>query len=251
MTNGSKIAIVVPLKGMTAQSFEPRREFLLGLAAPGTEIGVYFVPDSPRDIESRFDKALVAPLVCRACVSAERDGYQGVMLWGGVDPAVPVARETVEIPVVGPFEASLAYANLLATSFSVLMPVGYRYFINEDTVREHGLEARCRSLRGIEMEPEETGDHPDVSMQRLYEQGRLARDEDGAHALVWGCLTLWDRIHELGPRLGIPVINPAMAAMFMLDSLIRMGQTFSHRTYPRISEADRQLAFDFYRTRGE
>ena len=101
------------------------------------------------------------------------------------------------------------------------------------------------------MEPEETGEHPEVSMERLYEQGKLARDEDGAHALLWGCLTLWDRVHELGPRLGIPVINPAMAALFTLDSLIRMRQTFSHRTYPRIHEDDRELAFRFYRLRGE
>jgi allantoin racemase len=64
--------------------------------------------------------------------------------------------------------------------------------------------------------------------------GRLVRNR-GADVLVLGCMSMafLGMAETLGERCGVPVLNPARAALKTAEALASMRITHSRRTYPR------------------
>ena len=63
----------------------------------------------------------------------------------------------------------------------------------------------------------------------------------GAETIVLGCMSMafLDVEHELGARLGVPVVNPAKVALGVAELLVRAGQTAEPRDVPAAAEAHR------------
>ena len=74
---------------------------------------------------------------------------------------------------------------------------------------------------------------PDIAKRRVTEEARHALTSDGADCIILGCLSLafalFDR--ELAQALGVPVINPALAALKQLESLVSLGVSHSKVAY--------------------
>ena len=75
-----------------------------------------------------------------------------------------------------------------------------------------------------------------IAEKRSGEEAIAARDRDGADCIVLGCMSLafagFDA--RLTQRIGIPVINPVKAAVYTLETMVKMqlaqsGKAFPHR----------------------
>jgi hypothetical protein len=84
-----------------------REQVALSYATPEIEIGIISTPASPyvRGM-SPTDIQMAAPLFIEAFREAERQGYDAVVPLGMLDLGVDGGKSAVDIPVVGPFEAS-------------------------------------------------------------------------------------------------------------------------------------------------
>ncbi|RLE94886.1 MAG: hydrogenase expression protein HupH, partial [Thermoprotei archaeon] len=206
---------------------ELTREILSKVAFQGTEIDVVSLERGPASIESAYDEALAVPEVLKIVVEAERQGYDAVVILCMGDPGVAPARELVKIPVVGPCQASLTIASTLGERCSILtilreaVPTFWRL------ARRYGFEGHLASVRSIEIPVLKLWDDRDVVFRALAREGRLAIEEDGADVLILGCTGMMDLGERLQQQLGVPVVDPALAALKYAELLVSLN--LSHR----------------------
>lgn len=184
---------------------------------PGTEVHVTSLPEREgrlSHIEFRAYEAMATRGIVRAARQAAREGFDAFAIGCFYDTALHDAREVSgEMVVTAPCVASCEIAASLANRFGII--VGRRKWVHQmhSTVREHGHEHRLSGFYHVEMGVTEfQRDHAETG-RRLIEAGRKAVEEDFAEALILGCTMEVGFYHEVEARLGVPVIDPSIAAL--------------------------------------
>ena len=141
--------------------------------------------------------------------------------------------EIVEIPVIGPGTSAMHLAAQLGHRFSIISPLegGGRVAAR---LRSLGLDAKFASVRGIAMSVFDLAQHREATLARVADMGRRLVQEDGADVLVLGCMSMafLDITDDLQIRLGIPVVNPVMAALKTAEMVVAMHLSHSKSAYP-------------------
>ena len=184
---------------------------------PQTEVHVASLPASEggfTHIEFRAYEAMVTRGIIRATRAAVREGFDAMAIGCFYDTALHDAREVSgDMIVTAPCAASCEIAASLANRFGII--VGRRKWVNQmhATVREHGHEHRLSGFYHVELGVTEfQQDHAETG-RRLLEAGRKAVQEDFAEALILGCTMEVGFDREVQRQLGVPVIDPSVAAL--------------------------------------
>lgn len=213
------------------------RDQVLAVARPDATIDVVNPLGVPPAIESSLDEAACIPPMLELVKRAPAQGYDAVVIACFSDPGLDAAREAVDIPVVGIQESALHLAAQLGHQFSVLTTLKHRKPLRERAALIAGLDRRLASCRPLDLPVLETVEDRDHVMQRIVSVGRQAIDEDGAEVLVLGCAGLGDLAERAGRELGVPIVDPNMAAVKLCETLVDMKLTHSraglYRARPR------------------
>jgi allantoin racemase len=184
---------------------------------PQTEVHVASLPESEggfTHIEFRAYEAMVTRGVIRAVRAAAREGFDALAIGCFYDTALHDARElSGGMVVTAPCVASCEIAASLANRFGII--VGRRKWVHQmhSTVRELGHEHRLSGFYHVELGVNDfQRDHVE-SERRLTEAGRKAVEEDFAEAVILGCTMEIGFYKELEKKLGVPVIDPSVAAL--------------------------------------
>jgi allantoin racemase len=184
---------------------------------PGTEVHVASLPAGEgrfSHIEFRSYEAMVTRGIIRAVRQAAREGFDAFAIGCFYDTALHDAREVSgEMIVTAPCQSSCEIATTLANRFGII--VGRRKWVHQmhSTVREHGHEHRLSGFYHVELGVTEfQQDHAETG-RRLIAAGRKAVEEDHAEALVLGCTMEVGFYREVERQLGVPVIDPSIAAL--------------------------------------
>ncbi|QDY99028.1 hydantoin racemase [Nitratireductor mangrovi] len=184
---------------------------------PGTEVHVTSLPASEggfTHIEFRSYEAMVTRGIVRAARAAAREGFDAFAIGCFYDTALHDAREVSgDMIVTAPCVASCEIAASLSNRFGVI--VGRRKWVHQmqSTVHEHGHRDRLAGFYHVELGVNEfQADHAETG-RRLIEAGRKAVEEDFAEALILGCTMEVGFYQEVERRLGVPVIDPSIAAL--------------------------------------
>ena len=73
------------------------------------------------------------------------------------------------------------------------------------------------------------------AIEKAADAARVAVEQDGADVLVLGCMSmafLPGICEELGRRVGVPVVNPVMAALKTAEALVSMRLAHSKAAWP-------------------
>jgi len=209
-------------------------------SSPETSINIAFIAQGPPSIESAFDSALAVPEILRLSQQAEVNGMDAIILDCMCDLGLDAVRELVDIPVVGPSQASMSLASILANRFGVIALLSKndppRY---QNLWRLYDLTGRGVSIRSIDIPVLSLHEDSSLLLEALIKQAILAVAEDDAHALVLGCTGLGGQIarevqsglEEAGYN-GVPVIDPTGAAIKMAETMVTLGISHSKMTYP-------------------
>lgn len=109
----------------------------------------------------------------------ERSGdFDGIVIACFGDPGLFAAREISQAPVVGIAGASMLVACTIAHRFSVVTVLPRVKPWIEDTVRLHGLGARCASVRTTPLTVLECKRDPRAAEREIRPRGQ-ARDRGG------------------------------------------------------------------------
>ena len=184
---------------------------------PGTEVHVTSL--KPADgafthIEYRSYEAVVSTGIVRAARAAAAEGFDALAIGCFYDTALHDAREVSgDMVVTAPCAASLEIAASLANRFGII--VGRRKWVHQmnAAVRDNGMAERLSGFYPVELGVNDFQTDHDVTERRITAAGKKAIDEDFAEALILGC-TLEIGFHDrLSQALGVPVIDPSIAAL--------------------------------------
>ncbi|MBM4465510.1 MAG: hydrogenase expression protein HupH [Chloroflexi bacterium] len=222
---------------ITTRWAEDTRRTYADAARPGTRVSVVSLDWGTASIESYRDEALVVPDILAKVVEAEPAGADAVIIDCMADPGLYAARELVNIPVVGPAQASMHLAAMLGYRFSVLTVFDHDIPAVEDQVARYGLSTRLASVRAFNIPVLALDEDTEATVEVLVNLSEQAVRQDGAHVIIPGCTGL----AGLAPRIQaglaergceVPVLDPPSVAMKLAESLVDLGQVHSKRAYP-------------------
>ena len=203
-------------------------------AGTGVSVEIGLPRASPPAVESRTDAALSVPELLESVVTAEREGFDAIVISCFSDPGLEAARELVSIPVLGSGICSMHMAAMLGGRFSIMAPRsggGSRAYENP---RKYGFGHHYASTRGVGLSVADLARDRSKTIERIAEAGRRAVEEDGADTLILGCMSMafHDITREISARAGVPVVNPVPASLCMAEGMVRAGLSHSRTAYP-------------------
>lgn len=202
----------------------------LAMSTDEVQLVVVNIPHGPDSMESAYDEAIAAPYILQQVVSAETEGCDAVVIDCAADPALRAAREISELPVVPAGEASYHAAMMVAGKFSVITVLPTTANEISDHLKMYGFSSRVASVRSANVPVLALEDEQEAE-EHLYAAARKAIDEDGAQAIVLSCTGMMAMRDSLEKRLGVPVIEPYLAAIQFAASLVRMKLRQSRLSY--------------------
>ena len=234
-----RIDVVVVITGLDDQALRSRASMLDLFASAGTDIRQVVVSSGPQSVESEAELHLSVRGILEAVVRSQETGADGVVIWGGHDPAIQAARELADIPVIGPGMASMYLAASLASNFSLLVQLPNVVGIARRQVADLGLSQRCASIRSVDVPVLDLAS--DRSYPQILRHAIASVDDDGADAICFGCMAMTVHSERLAEDLnrhrpGTIVVNPGLAAIRWAEMTISMGLTHSRRSYPAPSK---------------
>jgi len=180
----------------------------------------------PSFLDSLYEMTLADTAVLEAGASAEKEGYAAVCVNSMSDSGVAALRSLLNIPVVGPCQATMLAACLLGKRFSILTMWDRWRPLYDKVATEQGLTHRIASVRSIGVPPDTSellSGKEDSVFPLLEREARRAIDEDGADVLILGSTTMYQSHHYLAERLPVPVLNPGLVAYKACETLIDLG----------------------------
>ena len=235
-----KIFIINPDYGVTPEQMAERCRLLSVHTGPDVELHMECLTQNHIEIDSALDAALAAPEIIAMAVRAEREGYDAVVLYCFSDPAVDACREAVNIPVVGGGQASCLLAPLVGRQAGLLLADETRYAEKQLFVAQCGVDAaRISAIGGIAARGIDLWAERERVLELLAAAGEKLLRESRVQVLLLGCLSFLGLAEPLSDRLGVPVIDPAVAPVSLAESLVRQGLFTSRKAYPAPPERKR------------
>jgi len=206
-------------------------------ARPDARISAVNLEAGPASVESIYEESLAIPQVVQRAIEAEHDGVNAVVIDCMNDPGMEMAREAVSIPVVGAAQSAMLLAAMLAHKFSVVSTAPRDVYPTAMLARRYGLSSSHASTRWVDIPVLELHSDPGRLLEALVEESRRAIQQDGAHAIVFGCTGMRGMAgaveQELRKRgLEAIVIDPSLAALKWAEMLVDLKLAPSRRTYP-------------------
>ena len=219
-----KIMIINPDCGVTEEAMALRCRILRQYVAQDTELYMACPQNSGVEINSALDVALAAPEIVNIAVDAQNAGFDAVVLYCFSDPAIDACREALRIPVIGGAQAACLSALNVCRSFGVMLADELRLPEKKRFLRTLGVDPSCiAQIAAADMRGLDPWQNRELALARLAECGQQMVAE-GAEAIVLGCLSFLGLAQPLAEMLGVPVIDPAVAAVCTAESTVRQKQ---------------------------
>lgn len=213
---------------------ERRRQVLQEWVSPPVTVDVRDAPGGPLSIESHAEEYLCVPPMLAALL-ARQQAPDAVVIGCFGDPGLAAAREVLDCPVVGPFEAAMHAGAQLGARVGVVTILDSVVPVLDQIVRGMGLSLRYAGARAIDVPVLELRNDPADVIARAAEAGRQLVRERDADVLVLGCMSLsfLGVAERLAGAVGVPVINPARCALETARALAAQGLGHSRRTFAK------------------
>lgn len=184
---------------------------------PGTEVHITALPREHygfSHIEFRTYEALVTRGIMRAVRTAAQEGFDALAIGCFYDTALHDAREiSGGMIVTAPCNSSCEIAASLSNRFGII--IGRRKWLHQMrcNIVEYGHAERLAGFYDVGLGVDDfQKDHAETN-RRLLAAGRKAVEEGGAESLILGCTMEIGFHKELERELGVPVIDPSIAAL--------------------------------------
>jgi allantoin racemase len=176
----------------------------------GIDVECHTLAEAPFGIETDDDIDQVAPLVVEHI--GRHPGFDAYVIACYSDPGLAEARRNFSVPVLGIHESATALCAGHGRRFGVLALGRESIQRHIAYVRQLGFQAYHAGERPMNISVDEAANDP-ATLDKIIENGRLLIEEDGAETIILGCagLAAWRKAAQRS--LGVPVIDPVIAAV--------------------------------------
>ena len=200
---------------------------LAGVVDGQTQLEYRSLGTGPEYLQYKTYRAAILMRLVSMIRQAENEGFDAVVVGCFLDPGVEEGREiTKDTLVVGPGEASMHLAATLGNSFSVLVTHRNAVPEMESRLKNVGLRDKLASFRSAEIGVLELQRDRPATLKRLRDVAEEAIESDGAEVIVLGCTGAHGFHEQLQRDLGVPVIDPGIAAVKAAEFLVELKDRF-------------------------
>lgn len=237
-----KILIINPDYGMTQEEMALRCRILEEYTAPDTQLAMVCPQSSGVELNSALDVVLAAPEIVQLAADGQNAGFDAVVLYCFSDPVIDACREALLIPVIGGAQASCLAALNVCRSFGVILADEARLPEKKLFLRTLGVSPeRIGQIAAINLNGISPWADRETTFKKLLACGQKMMRETHTEAIVLGCLSFLGLAEPLSRVLGIPVIDPAVAAVTTAESIVRQRLFTSKVSYPLLCGKARKI----------
>lgn len=237
-----KILIINPDYGMTQEEMALRCRILEEYTAPDTQLAMVCPQNSGVELNSALDVVLAAPEIVQLAADGQNAGFDAVVLYCFSDPVIDACREALRIPVIGGAQASCMAALNVCRSFGVILADEARLPEKKMFLRTLGVSPeRIGQIAAVNLNGISPWADRETTFKKLLACGQKMMRETHTEAIVLGCLSFLGLAEPLSRVLGIPVIDPAVAAVTTAESIVRQRLFTSKVSYPLLCSKAREI----------
>lgn len=237
-----KILIINPDYGMTQEEMALRCRILEEYTAPDTQLAMVCPQNSGVELNSALDVVLAAPEIVQLAADGQNAGFDAVILYCFSDPVIDACREALRIPVIGGAQASCLAALNVCRSFGVILADEARLPEKKLFLRTLGVSTeRIGQIAAVNLNGISPWADRETTFKKLLACGQKMMRETHTEAIVLGCLSFLGLAEPLSRVLGIPVIDPAVAAVTTAESIVRQRLFTSKVSYPLLCSKAREI----------
>lgn len=237
-----KILIINPDYGMTQEEMALRCRILEEYTAPDTQLAMVCPQSSGVELNSALDVVLAAPEIVQLAADGQNAGFDAVVLYCFSDPVIDACREALRIPVIGGAQASCLAALNVCRSFGVILADEARLPEKKLFLRTLGISPeRIGQIAAVNLNGISPWADRETTFKKLLACGQKMMRETHTEAIVLGCLSFLGLAEPLSRVLGIPVIDPAVAAVTTAESIVRQRLFTSKVSYPLLCGKAREI----------
>lgn len=237
-----KILIINPDYGMTQEEMALRCRILEEYTAPDTQLAMVCPQSSGVELNSALDVVLAAPEIVQLAAEGQNAGFDAVILYCFSDPVIDACREALRIPVIGGAQASCLAALNVCRSFGVILADEARLPEKKLFLRTLGVSPeRIGQIAAVNLNGISPWADRETTFKKLLACGQKIMRETHTEAIVLGCLSFLGLAEPLSRVLGIPVIDPAVAAVTTAESIVRQRLFTSKVSYPLLCGKAREI----------
>lgn len=237
-----KILIINPDYGMTQEEMALRCRILEEYTAPDTQLAMVCPQNSGVELNSALDVVLAAPEIVQLAADGQNAGFDAVVLYCFSDPVIDACREALRIPVIGGAQASCLAALNVCRSFGVILADEARLPEKKLFLRALGVSPeRIGQIAAVNLNGISPWADRETTFKKLLACGQKMMRETHTEAIVLGCLSFLGLAEPLSRVLGIPVIDPAVAAVTTAESIVRQRLFTSKVSYPLLCSKAREI----------
>lgn len=237
-----KILIINPDYGMTQGEMALRCRILEEYTAPDTQLAMVCPQSSGVELNSALDVVLAAPEIVQLAADGQNAGFDAVVLYCFSDPVIDACREALRIPVIGGAQASCLAALNVCRSFGVILADETRLPEKKLFLRTLGISPeRIGQIAAVNLNGVSPWADRETTFKKLLACGQKMMRETHTEAIVLGCLSFLGLAEPLSRMLGIPVIDPAVAAVTTAESIVRQRLFTSKVSYPLLCSKAREI----------
>lgn len=237
-----KILIINPDYGMTQEEMALRCRILEEYTAPDTQLAMVCPQNSGVELNSALDVVLAAPEIVQLAADGQNAGFDAVVLYCFSDPVIDACREALRIPVIGGAQASCLAALNVCRSFGVILADEARLPEKKLFLRTLGVSPeRIGQIAAVNLNGISPWADRETTFKKLLACGQKMMRETHTEAIVLGCLSFLGLSEPLSRVLGIPVIDPAVAAVTTAESIVRQRLFTSKVSYPLLCGKAREI----------
>lgn len=194
----------------------------------GASLVVSNTKNCPENIDYYYSKHLIEEAVFESCIEAEKNGFDAVIVGCCYDPGVRVARELVDIPVIGPLEATMQIAPYYGHDYVLVTDHHKAIPYLRDMVRLYGEDAHCLSVACIDWWVTEMIQDTAGVAQDAIQAATEIRQRVGAEVAILGC-TIISASYEMEVLSGkkardMAILNPNTASLKIAQALGELKQ---------------------------
>lgn len=237
-----KILIINPDYGMTQEEMALRCRILEEYTAPDTQLAMVCPQNSGVELNSALDVVLAAPEIVQLAADGQNAGFDAVVLYCFSDPVIDACREALRIPVIGGAQASCLATLNVCRSFGVILADEARLPEKKLFLRTLGVSPeRIGQIAAVNLNGISPWADREAAFKKLLACGQKMMHETHTEAIVLGCLSFLGLAEPLSRVLGIPVIDPAVAAVTTAESIVRQRLFTSKVSYPLLCGKAREI----------
>lgn len=237
-----KILIINPDYGMTQEEMALRCRILEKYTAPDTQLAMMCPQSSGVELNSALDVVLAAPEIVQLAADGQNAGFDAVVLYCFSDPVIDACREALRIPVIGGAQASCLATLNVCRSFGVILADEARLPEKKLFLRTLGVSPeRIGQIAAVNLNGISPWADRETTFKKLLTCGQKMMRETHTEAIVLGCLSFLGLAEPLSRVLGIPVIDPAVAAVTTAESIVRQRLFTSKVSYPLLCGKAREI----------